>query len=646
MHARLHGLIRLLSLAALAGGLSYMAQRSQLRADLTAEGLSEITEETRTIFGEVDGEHPVLVTAFISEEVPRAHVATRARLLNILREMQASGGPGLTVRIVEAEAFSEAGQEAIDKFGILPRSLVSREAGRIDAQPTFLGLAMTSGPREEVIPFFDRGASVEYEVARALHAVTRQSKPTVGIVRNDVKMMGDFDLQARKRIPPWRIVEELRRQYEVQSVVPDAPIKKEIDVLLVPQVSSLTQPQLDNLSSYLLAGRPALIVADPMPDANVALVPREPLLPPPGQQMGRGAGDKGDYLALLASIGVSWLDEEVVFDTEKPDPRFDRTIPFLVFAGDRPGDPAFTAKGPIVDGLSSVVTIFPGVIGKAQGAAVEFTPLLRTGPAAGRVRAEEMLERHPFFGVKGPRMPRNLGKTLGEAQIMGARVRGGGDTPVEAIVLADLDMFGDEFFVMAQRGGDVDGDGLVDERFDNVSFLLNCIDTLAGEDRFIELRKRQPAFRRLEKVAELTREAREARESKIEEANAVVDAEVVAAQAALDAQVEQIMARSDVDAKTKEILAQSARAAEQRRFDAQKTRLEREKARALEKIELEHQRAVDEVRDEIRVASILLPPLPALALGLLIFWRKRRREMSVIPADRRAQAGGPEGGRT
>ena len=41
------------------------------------------------------------------------------------------------------------------------------------------------------------------------------------------------------------------------------------------------------------------------------------------------------------------------------------------------------------------------------------------------------------------------------------------------------------------------GDGLIDLRFDNVTFLLNLVDSLAGDDRFIELRKRQPKFRRL-----------------------------------------------------------------------------------------------------------------------------------------------------
>jgi ABC-2 type transport system permease protein len=168
MKPRIHHLVRLFALATIAVSLTYSAQRSNGRIDLTSEGLSQVMTDTKALFRsigtEVDNEFggkdliaPVVVTAYVSKDVPRPYVPLRSRLLNILREMEASGGPGLTVRIYEPEPFSLEAEEAIDKYGIVPRPLMSAEGGKVDTMPVFMGVAFTSGPREEVVPFFDRG---------------------------------------------------------------------------------------------------------------------------------------------------------------------------------------------------------------------------------------------------------------------------------------------------------------------------------------------------------------------------------------------------------------------------------------------------------------------------------------------------------
>jgi ABC-2 type transport system permease protein len=117
MKPRIHHLVRFLALVTIATSLTYAAQRSNGRADLTSEGLSQVTPGTKSLFRSIGTEvetegggkqliAPVVVTAYVSKEVPRPYVPLRSRLLNILREMEASGGPGLTVRIYEPEPFS------------------------------------------------------------------------------------------------------------------------------------------------------------------------------------------------------------------------------------------------------------------------------------------------------------------------------------------------------------------------------------------------------------------------------------------------------------------------------------------------------------------------------------------------------------
>lgn len=104
-------------------------------------------------------------------------MAVRSQLLSVLREMEARGGAGLTVRIVEPEPFSPEAQEAIDKLWHEPQPVTSREGGQVQEMQVFLGVAFVSGPNEAVIPFLDRGLSPEYnEIVRALRTVTLEEE--------------------------------------------------------------------------------------------------------------------------------------------------------------------------------------------------------------------------------------------------------------------------------------------------------------------------------------------------------------------------------------------------------------------------------------------------------------------------------------
>ncbi|EDM80757.1 probable permease of ABC transporter [Plesiocystis pacifica SIR-1] len=663
MQPRHHHLIRLFALAATVGSLTYMAQRSNARADLTAEGLSQITSGTRKLIrsigttvpstedgGEAVEIPPVVVTAYVSKEVPRPYVPVRSRLLNILREMEASGGPGLSVRIVEPETFSEDAQEAIENYGIAPRPLVSTEGDRVDTLPVFLGVAFTSGPREEVVPFFDRGLSVEYEIVRALEVVTQPEKKVVGIIRDDTKIMGDFDLQSRRRIPRWRVVDELEKQYEVRSLNPGSAIPEDVDVLFVPQVSSLNQASVDAVQSYLLAGRPALLVADPLPFFNPKLAPSQPMLPPPSQGMmggGQPPEEKGNYRALLATIGVDWPAEHVSFDLENPEAQLADAPRSIVVFGERDGKNTFTGGDESVDGLAQIITLFGGELRPFPAVSTTFEPILVTGEKGGWDPFEQFVDDSNFlFGLQFrgvPPTPTRMAAQDGVKElVVGARISGGGgggdtgsNANINAIVLADLDMFADSFFQFHERGGDLDGDGLIDMRFDNVTFLLNTIDSLLGDDRFIELRKRQPVFRRLSKVDDMTKKANEERQDKLTAANDAAKAQIEVAQASLDESVAAISQRADLDETTKQIMIRSAQEAENRKLQAKTEQIERDKSQEIDRVEAEHARAVDEVRDRIRVAAILWPPVPALFMGLLLFLRKRRRESSTIPESRK-----------
>ena len=66
-------------------------------------------------------------------------------------------------------------------------------------------------------------------------------------------------MQAMRPKPTWLIVAELELQYDVERNVEANAIPNDLDLLLVPMVSSLTQPQMDALATYITSGKPTLL---------------------------------------------------------------------------------------------------------------------------------------------------------------------------------------------------------------------------------------------------------------------------------------------------------------------------------------------------------------------------------------------------
>jgi ABC-2 type transport system permease protein len=82
-----------------------------------------------------------------------------------------------------------------------------------------------------VIPFFDAGLPVEYELIRSIRVAAATQRRKIGILTTGAKLSGGFDFQTMNQSPPWDVVEELKKQYETVEVSADAEITEDIDGL-------------------------------------------------------------------------------------------------------------------------------------------------------------------------------------------------------------------------------------------------------------------------------------------------------------------------------------------------------------------------------------------------------------------------------
>ena len=165
--------------------------------------------------------------------------------------------------------------------------------------------------------------------------------------------------------PEWSIVTELKKQYDVSSVSPDAPIPADLDVLLVAQPSSLTQKQIDNLTAYVSKGGPTLLFLDPLPVDNPSISPE---VPKHAARAARSAAARrpsrrGTSSPLLDLLGIDWPTTEIVWNPYNPHPQLADLPREFVFIGRGSGAAdAFNDDEIVTSGLQEVVLLFPGLL--------------------------------------------------------------------------------------------------------------------------------------------------------------------------------------------------------------------------------------------------------------------------------------------
>ena len=598
-----HLAVRALALAAIVASLTLLASNSRLRLDATSEQIHSLSGETKTLLRSIDRRQPVFIQAYFSPDVPRSYVEARSGLVAMLREFQAVSDGGVNAKIVETVKYSPQAREAQERFGIKPfRVPASEESARV-MNDIFLGLAFTRGSEEFVIPFFDRGLPVEYELMRSIRVVSRAKRKKIGILNTPAKLFGGLDFQSRAQSQEWSIVSELRKQYEVAQVSPDADYPDDLDALLVALPSSLTQPQADRLTAYVGRGKPTLLLVDPMPAFDLDLAPQE---------------SKTNLRPLLDLLGIAWQTNRIAWDNYNPHPQL-KTLPKeVVFVGK-----GFNQKDPITAGLQEVVLLYPGVL-KSQGGA-PFVPLLKTSADSGLVRWDELVQRSMFGVAINQDAPHNPDDGN---HVLAARIQGkGSGGPLNAIVIADADLMSEQFFDLRRHG-------VENLNFDNVTFLLNSVDQLAGDPSFIALRKRRPKQRTLEAVEARTRTYEGQRLHESEQAEALADQRLKEAQARLDRSVREVEQRGDLDEQTKEVMIANLKSAENRRLEVARSNIEDEKQRQIEDSRAEMENSIRGIQNTIKLMAVALPPIPAFIVFVIVSVRRLRRERIGVPVDR------------
>ena len=272
-------------------------------------------------------------------------------------------------------------------------------------------------------------------------------------------------------------------------------------------------------------------------------------------------------------------------------------------------------------GLQQVLFPFPGAVAKLNASPMKFTPLAITGKKTGTVRVAEVMQMSPFGGRGELNEDRRPMPTFSQ-YILAAEIEGkitprqrrprkktrksrrsNSDDPkpdekttaaekkpaqpkevdLHVVLVADIDMLSDAFFQFREMGESPENE--INFQFDNVTFILNVLDKLAGDERFIEIRKRRPHHHTLTRIEKETQAAQnevaKAHEKYLSDVQKAEDDE----QKVVEDKVKELQSQQNADPMQMLIKVQMIQNRLNSKMEAKLDRIKREKKTEYDKIE-------------------------------------------------------------
>lgn len=597
-----------IALAFLAFNMLARVGLSDWRLDLTEQKLHTISAGTEKVLAEI--EQPVELYFFYSDQASKDLPTLRnyaKRVEEMLKAYERAAAGKLKLHIVDPQPFSAEEDQAAE-FGL---QAIPLNAG---GDKLYFGLAGRVGDGvPQAIPVFalDQEEFLEYDLSRLVQSLAKPERPVIGVL-SGLPLNGGFDMQTRQPSQPWMVMEEIRQQFQIESLKAGIDqIPEKVSVLLLVHPKDLPEQSLYAIDQFVLRGGKLLAFVDPYSEIDSGM-------PMPGEE---AASKTSDLPALFKAWGVQLLPDQVVTDgayamalSMGEGQRAVRHAAFLSLPR-----AALDQSDVSTAGLETLTLASAGILEPLAGAKSRFTPLLQSSVYAMPVDSKRLaLLQNP------EELIRELQPT-GQRYAMAARISGPAETAfangiegrkdglksadnVNVIVVADTDLLSDRMWVQVQ---DFFGQRMPQPWADNASFTINALDNLSGSDALISVRSRGRFSRPFEVVDALQRTA----EVKFREQEAELQQRLAATEQQLAS-----LQQSDDPAQSPQLTPEQQATLQQ--FMAEKVRIRKE----LREVRFQLNADIDALGRSLKLVNIALVPL-LLTVGVLLlwFWRRRKR---------------------
>lgn len=617
----------ILLLAVILVALNYISGMAYLRADMTAEKLFTLSEGTRSILGQLNDK--TRLKFYFSKSlanVPFGYKLYGKRIEEFLGEYVTSSRGMLELEILDPQPDTDVEEWAV-KYGLA-------QAGLPTGEKFYLGLVAIVADKEEVIPFFtvEREEFLEYDITRAIVQASARGKSTVGVLSPLPVVGGGMPFPGMQQGEDWLFLKELRKNFEIRKVEANAEeIPSDISLLMVIHPKDLPESTIYAIDQYVVKGGRAIVMVDPACMADNLGDQNNPYM----AMMQRSS----DMNKLFKAWGVEYNRGKIAADINMatrvnagPQGLIDHPL-WLSLNGD-----AFNRESAVTAKLNSMLMVNAGALSKASGSAHEFVPLITTRDSGSLVDTHQLL-------TNPAELVRSL-PTTGTRQTLAALVRGTFSsafseppaTPApenesedakkqreaaqearrqkhvakaekagSLMVIADADLLNNDYCV---RAINFFGNTLLQPLNDNLAFIANCVDMLAGSEDLIAVRSRGKFARTFTRVEEIEREAQKRWQEE---------------EKALTARLEEIQQRINQLQSQKKDGERLILSAEQREEVERARNEQSETMRRRREIRKLLRQDIESLGTRVTFVNLLLMPLLVALVGAYVYMRQNSR---------------------
>lgn len=431
------------------------------RFDLTDNEMYSLSASSKIIISGVDD--LLTMKVYFSENLPNELGNTRRFLQDILEEFDAYSNDKIRFYFHNPESDKDMEEQA-QKDGIQPVQMQVIENDKVEIKKVYLGLVMLYEDKKEIIPVIQTTAGLEYLISTKIKSLIDIDKKTIGLVH----------LNSENEMETENLSTQLSQHYNFRNVDLSTSDAGDVDVLLVSGATdTLDSIVRNNLDLFLSSGK-SVFISQSGVDADIQT-----------QQVDVIQSDIFDF---LGGYNLN-LQKNLVLDKKcgSVSVRERRGIFMMNRAMEYPFFPivdSFNKEEVVVSEIEQAMLFFPSEIiidTSANELLVGTVELFTTSENSGIMEGNWSLSpdptQNPFIRMLGQK-----GKILAATSKL---VNGG-----------ELMVVSDSKFLSDQSGMTVP---------DNLVFIMNAVDYLAGDEELISLRSREITSRPLQEIEDSTK---------------------------------------------------------------------------------------------------------------------------------------------